>query len=289
MGNACSSGAVNAPKRGEWPRHPKQTHCLLCGTELWINRKGDPNKKFCNEKCACRYNMERKHGAEWKRQAAKEPCLKCHDALLMKSRMSAGLVSEKRAFVLDRRKRMGFDSTPIMSRASKHAHLSNGTLLSTEAKIKRATEKAWACEWRGVVDCHYAKWGHAYLRAAVNRRAVWRRRYRFDAAFTAKRALRNQTARIKRRTKWSKGSNELLGCTYAQARKWIESQFQRGMSWNNVGEWEIDHIVPISSFDLTDERQVRCVNHFTNLRPLWAQDNRRKRDKLEVAHQLALL
>ncbi len=53
------------------------------------------------------------------------------------------------------------------------------------------------------------------------------------------------------------------------------------MSWDNYGEWHIDHIVPLSSFDLTDKSQVNKVCHYTNLQPLWAIDNLRKGDRDE--------
>lgn len=202
----------------------------------------------------------------------------------LKSRASAQLVGLPRSFAMRRRRRMGYDSVRVISATAQRA-----AAVRWPSKFDAALRAAWRSEWARVVECYYAQWGYAHLQRAMNRRANWRRKYKVDPVFTAKRALRNQTARIKRITKRSKRSNELLGCTYEQARKWIESQFERGMSWSNAGVWEIDHIVPISSFDLTNDQQVRCVNHYTNLRPLWAEDNRRKGDKIEREHQLALL
>ena len=71
-------------------------------------------------------------------------------------------------------------------------------------------------------------------------------------------------------------SAALLGCTYQELLKHLESQFQDGMSWDNYGEWHIDHIRPCASFDLLDpEQQAQCF-HYTNLQPLWAEDNLRK-------------
>jgi hypothetical protein len=68
----------------------------------------------------------------------------------------------------------------------------------------------------------------------------------------------------------------LLGCSIAQCRVHLEKQFQDGMSWDNYGEWHIDHIRPCASFDLLDpEQQAQCF-HYTNLQPLWAVDNLRK-------------
>lgn len=72
---------------------------------------------------------------------------------------------------------------------------------------------------------------------------------------------------------------ELLGSSVAYARKHLESQFVDGMSWDNHGEWHIDHIRPCASFDLTDpDQQKECFN-YKNLQPLWAEDNLSKSDR----------
>ena len=73
-----------------------------------------------------------------------------------------------------------------------------------------------------------------------------------------------------------------LGCSIEQFKVYIESQFQPGMSWDNwtFDGWHIDHIKPLSSFDLTDRKQLIDACHYTNLQPLWAEDNMRKGRKL---------
>ncbi|MDD2820123.1 MAG: hypothetical protein PHW29_02555 [Flavobacterium sp.] len=74
---------------------------------------------------------------------------------------------------------------------------------------------------------------------------------------------------------------ELLGCSIKEARIHIEKQFREGMQWENHGikGWHIDHIIPCSSFDLTkNEDQNKCF-HYTNLQPLWAEENLRKGNK----------
>lgn len=69
---------------------------------------------------------------------------------------------------------------------------------------------------------------------------------------------------------------ELLGCNGAVARAHIERQFVAGMTWENHGEWHVDHIKPLASFDLTRADEQRKAFHYTNLQPLWAKDNRAK-------------
>lgn len=290
MGNACLSGSVNVHKRrGPKPLPPIQGRCLQCGADFTVGRRGNRKKKFCGLHCAATYNMAIKFDALDTKRDTIEQCLCCHDKILMKQEMSANAVAENKGYIARRRRQNDFDWRRVSSMASRAFHASNGTLVCEEEKTRRTQEQAWGAEWKGVTDCHYAQYWHDHWAAGVRRRALWRKRYKTDPAFTCKRMLRNQVARIKRRTMWSKRSNELLGCTYEYARKHIESKFKRGMSWSNVGEWEIDHIIPISAFDLTNEQQVRSVNHFTNLQPLWKEENRLKRDRLPAAHQLALL
>lgn len=75
---------------------------------------------------------------------------------------------------------------------------------------------------------------------------------------------------------------DLLGCSVPELKKHLESQFQPGMTWDNYGRtgWHIDHIKPLSSFDLTDLEQLTEACKYTNLQPLWAKDNIQKSNKL---------
>jgi hypothetical protein len=77
-----------------------------------------------------------------------------------------------------------------------------------------------------------------------------------------------------------------LGCSVENLRLHLEALFTSGMSWDNYGRggWEIDHITPLSAFDLTDPAQALRAVHFTNLQPLWAAENLSKRadDALRV-------
>jgi hypothetical protein len=70
----------------------------------------------------------------------------------------------------------------------------------------------------------------------------------------------------------------VFGCTYAQLAAHIEKQFTEGMSWDNIGKWHVDHIIPVSYY--IDIGAVSSANYYTNLRPLWAKDNLSKGGKL---------
>lgn len=79
--------------------------------------------------------------------------------------------------------------------------------------------------------------------------------------------------------KYKSGSAvKLLGCMIEEFVIHLENQFTDGMTWQNHGMygWHIDHILPLSSFDLEDPKQLAIACHYTNLQPLWACDNLRK-------------
>jgi len=67
-----------------------------------------------------------------------------------------------------------------------------------------------------------------------------------------------------------------LGCTVPELRARIEAMFEPGMRWDNYGEWHIDHVLPFGGFDLTVESNVEMLCHYSNLQPLWAEENLKK-------------
>lgn len=74
---------------------------------------------------------------------------------------------------------------------------------------------------------------------------------------------------------------KLIGCTPEYFKEYIESLFLENMSWDNYGEWHIDHIIPCFSFDLSiPEQQEKCF-HYSNQRPLWKTDNLKRPKSIE--------
>lgn len=80
-----------------------------------------------------------------------------------------------------------------------------------------------------------------------------------------------------------KKTEELVGCSFEELKKHLESKFQPGMSWDNYGSyWCIDHIKPYSSIAPNDKIGIEQISHFSNLRPLTIKDNCQKaiKDKM---------
>jgi len=85
--------------------------------------------------------------------------------------------------------------------------------------------------------------------------------------------LRSRTYLAFKRRNWHKegGTEKMLGCSFETAHKHLERQFTKGMSWENQGEWHVDHIIPLASAKTEEDLINLC--HYTNLQPLWAEDN----------------
>lgn len=107
------------------------------------------------------------------------------------------------------------------------------------------------------------------------------KRRKSDNVFSLKERIRavTQFAFQRRRMQKPRKSEDLLGCTWQQLEKHIESKFTDGMGWSNMGKWHIDHIIPLSSAKTVEE--ISALAHYTNLQPLWARDNLLKGNKYE--------
>lgn len=120
----------------------------------------------------------------------------------------------------------------------------------------------------------YFKANRKRFSAAKN---VWQKKKREeDPQFRLRHALRTRIAKRIR----SGSPVQDLGCTVAELMARFESMFEPGMTWENYGAaWHVDHIRPLASFDLLDRTQFLQACHFSNLQPLWAQDNLQKGSK----------
>jgi hypothetical protein len=99
-----------------------------------------------------------------------------------------------------------------------------------------------------------------------------------DPAYALLVQLRNRVGSALRQLGGEKSAATmtLVGCTVPALMAHIEKQFLPGMTWENRSEWHIDHIRPCSSFDMLDPEQQRECFHWSNLQPLWSEDNLRK-------------
>lgn len=100
-----------------------------------------------------------------------------------------------------------------------------------------------------------------------------------DPQFNMMGRIRHRTREAIKRGGFTKRSKtyEMLGCDWETLKEHIENQFVDGMNWDNMSEWDLDHIYPLSWCSTIDELEI--YSHYTNLQPLWRKDNQDKKDK----------
>lgn len=102
------------------------------------------------------------------------------------------------------------------------------------------------------------------------------RRYHDDLLYAIGVILRSMLSRalgMSKTSKDSKRSFELLGYTTLKLKLRIECQFRAGMSWENHGEWHIDHRKPVAAFIEQGITEPATIHSLCNLQPLWAEEN----------------
>ena len=108
-------------------------------------------------------------------------------------------------------------------------------------------------------------------------------KYKNDLNYKLKSNIRCRMNHVLKEQYISKDNNSLkyLGCNLEEYKEYLEKQFIPEMNWSNHGEfWEIDHIIPCTSFDLTNEENIyKCFN-YKNTQPLTVFENRSKGDKI---------
>ncbi len=103
-----------------------------------------------------------------------------------------------------------------------------------------------------------------------------------DPLFRLRSNIRKRINKELRKSRWNKNNSlsHYLGCSLEELKKYLESKFQPGMTWENHGlyGWHVDHIVPLSK--AKSEKELYALSHFSNLQPLWAAQNLLKGDKV---------
>lgn len=147
-----------------------------------------------------------------------------------------------------------------------------------EAITKRSTK--WAENNKERLLEARREWYHKNKHKLPDRteyhREYFNNRYNNDIQFKLKVNLRNRLNNaIKNKQKTGSAIAD-LGCSIEELEKHLEDQFTKGMSWGNYGDWHIDHIKPLASFDLDNREELLKACNYKNLQPLWAEDNFKK-------------
>jgi len=129
---------------------------------------------------------------------------------------------------------------------------------------------------------HIKEWKRNY------RSTYEKQRYNNDVSHRLKCVLRSRLYQALQENQKTGSAVNDLGCSVEELKKHLESLWKPGMSWDNWSKdgWHIDHIRPLNSFDLSNSEEVKQACHYSNLQPLWAEENLQKSDK-HNAHNLS--
>jgi hypothetical protein len=120
---------------------------------------------------------------------------------------------------------------------------------------------------------------NASTRKYVKGSNYYKERYHSDIEFRLRVILRARLLQSVKTNAKAGSAVKDLGCTIDEFKIYLESKFAPGMTWENMGDWHIDHIQPLAKYNLEDLEQFKQACHYTNLQPLWKIDNLKKGSK----------
>ena len=128
-----------------------------------------------------------------------------------------------------------------------------------------------------------------YYNKNKNRINAWKRKYRknrykTDVRYNIEAKTRARINSFIRGNKRSLKTKELLGCSWEFYKEYLESLFKKGMTWEKVlnGRIHIDHILPVSKFNIENSEELEIAFAYWNTQPLWAKDNLIKKNKIQT-------
>lgn len=275
--------------------------CKQCGTEF---KTKIYNKEFCNKKCTdAAFDSKQPKRQTLRTTSEKISCVECGKRFrqytvdnfhcsskcyrLTKARIRAAITAAKPLHVC---LNCGDKFRPINSNAKNCSKKCKSRLRSLTTRnipvIKNCEycDEEFTCKGRSIgkkycnIECRHTK-------AIDNGK---------DKITLLKYKIRNNVRwRIDDPNKEFKYD---IGCSVKELREIFEEKFyfnrETGevMSWENRGYWgwHIDHIEPLASFDLEDPEEYKKASHYTNLQPMWREDNRKKGSKSQKEYEETL-
>lgn len=143
-------------------------------------------------------------------------------------------------------------------------------------------QKKYEQQNKGKIALRKKKYREKNKEKILEKNKKWKhKKYHSDINYRIECILRARLYKCLSGMKKTNKTLSLLGCSVDEFKLHIEKQFKGDMSWNNWSHdtWHIDHIRPISSYDLSDPEQQKECFHYTNLQPLYASENLRKHKK----------
>ena len=157
----------------------------------------------------------------------------------------------------------------IQKNLSKSSWFANSKCGACHARNRYPTNtkrKEYKKTWREQNKEHHRRYMREYKQHRIDT----------DVQYKLKNALRKRLTEAVKNNAKGGSAVKMLGCSISELKSHLEVKFEHNMNWDNYGKWHIDHVKPLSLFDLTDPKQVAEACNFSNLSPMWAIDNIRK-------------
>jgi len=253
--------------------------CASCGESFYVNPADYERRKHCSKECYRQtvYNEKYKGGIKVETESGKS-CSVCGEVkpysefVPRKDGRGGGYQSQCRKCAWSKIKQY-WEENPDKKKESdakyyeahKEERLQKSKQRQKENKDRYEVARK---RWREENKDH------------INQRH--RKRYKNDREYAMGYKIRNMVHRVIRLSREGKDSTsfELVGYLPYQLVERIEYQLHDGMSWENYGDWEIDHKIPVAHFLRKGETRPWIINALSNLQPMWAEENYSKGDQL---------
>jgi hypothetical protein len=236
----------------------KSRKCKYCDKEFCSRESG--RKKYCTKNCA---------------KAARDSKVKLYLEENKESikKTTREYVSANKEKILEYNRRWVAENRQLQKEYNEHYYATN------KEKVGLYNSNYYRINCETIKSKNKENYKNQSIEIVSNKREKARELYRNVISEKIRRFVSNAFRRmaINKPVK----TEEILGCSYEEAKQHIESLFTEGMSWENHGEWHIDHIKPIASIDCNNLEEALSVNRIENLQPLWAKDNLSKQAKYE--------
>lgn len=235
--------------RPAWKNQPKA--CIHCGVMYMPSDYANEKWKCCSTKCSYAYSSKRYRSSERGKEAKRERDKKYREKRVPKPKRKKVVPTAEQI----EQRRIRNNELNRIQYWKKHPGYSERYLARGKTKEERDVERR------------------------KKHREYYAKRIASDSVFRIVKITRGRIRSVLKGKKKYRSTLALLGVESAQqVRDHIASQFKEGMSWENHrwDTWHIDHIIPLASFDLTNEEEQLKAFNYKNLQPLWAKDNIRK-------------
>jgi hypothetical protein len=245
------------------------------------------DKKVCS-KCGDKKSIEGFNYKDKKKGTYKSHCKLC-ETILRRKWIEEGGDRVKTLVKLSRKKyKNKISDEKKIIREEKRVEKEKRLLREKEERKKQREQNKLIKEQKGVEHkklMEYYKtdeWKQIKKeKERIRQNNKWKRKWNENELFAIKVRLRNlirNSFRKRGYKKFNTSTEDIVGVSYDEFKVYLESKFVSGMSWDNRGEWHIDHIIPLSS--AKNEEELRRLCYYTNMQPLWGEDNLKKSNKI---------